>query len=313
MANGEQATHQEGATEEEGFDADFDAGFSGVATAPTETPEGKGTTKLEQGFEGTDSNTPAATAAPAPTATPDASAAAPKKVEIDEAELAALRTRANGNGEQLAQMQRQFDKVFGQVGGLKELVTKLQTATPAGEAIELTLADMGEMATEYPEIAKQQLTVLNNALKKFKGTAAADPEAIDKVVSERLKTAREEIHTQVRSEIIDSTLNGVLPRWRQQVATPAYDAWIKTQPAEVQKLAQSDDVADAADLLRKFRGHLSKPPAPAPTPTAAPRRNEPNPRQRQIAAAVTPRGDGAATSKPATTEDDDFLAGFNGR
>lgn len=308
---GEQQTADATAIIEEDTDADFEAGFADAGTGTTETPADTS----EEGAAAAPAPAaaaPAAAPAPAATPAPPAAPAAPKKVEIDEAELAALRSKAANSDEQIAGIQRNFDKVFGQVGNLKQVVDKLKAETPAGEKVEIDEADFKELAETYPELAKFTLQGLNKALAKMRGTAGADSEAVDRIVTEKLQAARTEISAQVTTQVTDSVLNGIVPRWREQVNKPAFTAWIAAQPEDVKALAQSEDIGDAAEMLRMFRDHQRKPPAsPAPAapapPAAAPK---PHPRQRQIAAAVAPRGDGAPAPAAAATEDDDFNAGF---
>jgi hypothetical protein len=59
--------------------------------------------------------------------------------------------------------------------------------------------------------------------------------------------------------VTDAALNAIVPRWRQQVNTPAFDTWLKAQPADVQALAESDDLGDAASMLRRYRHIWSAP------------------------------------------------------
>lgn len=301
---GEQQTADATAIIEEDTDADFEAGFADAGTGTTETPADAS----EEGAALAAAD-PAASPASATTPAPPAALAAPKKVEIDEAELAALRQRA---GDQTAAYQQAFDKAFGQIGSLRQAIDKLKAETPAGEKVEIDEADFKELAETYPELAKFTLQGLNKALLKFKGTGGADSEAVDKIVTEKLQAARTEISAQVTTQVTDSVLNGIVPRWREQVNKPAFTAWIAAQPEDVKALAQSEDIGDAAEMLRMFRDHQRKPPAsPAPAAPAAPAAApKPHPRQRQIAAAVAPRGDGAPAPAAAATEDDDFNAGF---
>jgi hypothetical protein len=280
------------AVQEDEFDAEFEAGFANAGKGTTETPAPADEKTPDQATPEITPEPPAATPAPQ---------AGPKRVEIDEAELQALRQRAD-SAQETAAFQKKFDQAFGQIGSLKQAIDKLRTETPAGEKVEISETDFKDLSEAYPEIGKLTAQGLNKVLGKFKGTGGADPEAIDKMVTERVAAARSEINGQVT----DAVLNGIVPRWRQQVNTPAFDAWLKGQQAEVQGLAESDDLGDAATMLRLYRRHIERP-AATPAPTPAPNRGAT--RQRQIAAAVTTRGDGAApAASPA--EDDDFAAGF---
>lgn len=294
-------------------DADFEAGFDHAGTGSTETPNPDAGTTEQAAKDAEDAALAASLRPSGPPAAPAATPAAPgpKKVEVDEAELQALRTRAAGS-EDFASFQQKFDKAFGQIGSLKQAIDKLRTETPAGEKVEVSEADFKELVDAYPEIGKLTAQGLNKAMAKVRGTGGADPEAIDKMVTERVAAARTEIATEVTGRVTDAVLNGIVPRWRDQVKTPAFDAWFKAQPLDVQALGASDDLGDAAVMLRLYRRHTERP-APTPAPSAGPaapaQAGRGNTRQRQIAAAVSTRGDGAAsTSAPA--QDDDFDSGF---
>lgn len=294
------------AVQEEEFDADFEAGFKGAGVGTTETPAPDASTQQQatQAAASTDGTTAAAAA---PTATPAPAPAA--KVEVDAQELEALRQRAaaaDSSQEQLAGMQKKFDQAFGQIGSLKQAIDKLRTDTPAGEKVQVSAEDFKELVEAYPDIGRMTVESLNKVLAKVRGTGGADPEAIDRLVSERVQAAR----TEINGQVTDAVLNGIIPRWREAVNTPAFEEWLKAQQAQVQQLAESDDLGDAATMLRLYRRHTERPAAtPAPAPAPGNGQGKPNPRARQLAAAVPQRGDGAPA--PATAnEDDDFDAGF---
>jgi hypothetical protein len=292
------------ATQEDEFEADFEAGFDGAGVGTTETP--KPDTAAQPGTEAATGTQATTQPAAAPTATPAPAAAA--KVEVDAAELEALRQRAaaaDAAGEQIVGMQKKFDQAFGQIGSLKQAIDKLRTDTPAGEKVQVSEEDFKELRAAYPDIGQMTMDSLNRVLAKVRGTGGADPEAIDRLVSERVQVARNEINGQVT----DAVLNGIVPRWRQAVNTPAFDTWLKSQPAEVQALAESDDLGDAATMLRRYRRHIDAPvTSPAPPPNAG--NGKPNPRQRALAAAVAQRGDGSPPAAAPATDDDDFASGF---
>ena len=263
--------------EPQGSDADFDAGFNGD-TEPTPTP----------------APTPAPSPEPTPAPTP-----APEYVQLTKQDFERINAAAGRIDEISGTVKKQFDTAFGQMGALKQMVGKLQTETPAGEAVQVSDADFEELAQEYgPEMAALTAKGLNKILGRMKGAGGIDTDAVTKLVGEKIQAASQEI----RAQTVEASLEAVFPGWKEEVKTPAFATWINSQAADVKALASSDKVGDAAKMLRLFDKAKS---APAPTPAPS------NTRQRQIAAAVPPRGDGG--HPPAPEDDDDFNAGFNYR
>ena len=195
-----------------------------------------------------------------------------------------------------ADSKRQLDNAFGQLGGLKQRIEQMQSATPAGEAIVLTDEDFEEITRDYPDFAVAQRNLMNKVVSKLKGTGSSfDPIAIERIVSEKVagQTAT------FKQEIIDSSLEVVFPDWKREVQSEAFSKWMAGQSADVQALAASDSVGHAAQMLKLYEAAKNAPPKVA----------KPSIRQQQIAAAVTPKGIGGHI--PAPSEDDDFNAGFN--
>lgn len=289
---------------EDGTDEDFEAGFGtaaaeGATATPAPQPEAVQDTPPE----------PLAAKAPADAPPEPKPEPAPKYVQITEAELQELRQGT-------AQMRQQLDKAFGQIGSLRQLseraqaaiAERAQAATPPGQKVELSAEDFGELAQEYPELAKLTLNGLNKAMEKMRGTGS-DPKALEDLVSQRLDTVRQESKT----ESTETLLNAVLPGWRKEVNKPEFAQWLQGQPKEVQDMKMSADPVVAAEMLRLYDRHqlrsLFQPPAapPAAAPTPPPAR--PSARQRQLAAALPVRGEGVSPT-PQSAEDDPFEAGY---
>ena len=262
--------NEEVTTEEvNGTDADFDSGFEQAEQTPT--PE-------------IADETPKVEAAPEP-----------KLAQITEDQFNDLMAKAASVDEIKAESQRKFDHAFGQLGGMKQIIERLQQSTPQGQSITVTDADFSELSSEFPELAAMQIKGLNKVLSKLGGTApAVDTSLIERMVQERVgQVARE-----ARENALDG-LHNVIPDWQEEVRKPAFTEWLDKQDAQTKALASSDRVVDASRMLRMYRN--SRP---------APQKPQITTRQRQLEAAVTPRGRGQA---PAPVEDDDFEAGFNSR
>ena len=222
----------------------------------------------------------------------EVAAVEPKYAKITEEEYLSMKASLAEFNTAKTESKSQFDKAFGQLGGMKQRIEQLQASTPAGESIVATLEDFAEMSEEYPDFAKKQMDALNKVLTKFKGTGRAAESVVD--MTER--------DAKFRQEIIDSTLEVVMPEWKTEVAKPEFDNWFKKQSADVQKLAESNSIGHAAKMLKLYDASKSE--------KAPDVKKENNARQKQLEAAVNPKGIGKGEpTKP--TEDDDFTAGFN--
>ena len=214
----------------------------------------------------------------------------PKFAQITEEDYQAMKASLAEFTTNKATSQSQFDKAFGQLGGMKQRIEQLQTATPAGEPIVATMDDFAEMSAEYPDFAKKQMNALNKVLSKLKGTGSQAAPVID-------NAARD---ASFRQEIIDNSLEVVFPDWKNEVKSLEFDKWFQKQTAEIKGLASSNSVGHAAKMLKLYDAAKNTPPA----------KTEVTARQKQLEAAVNPKGVGRGTPTKAT-EDDDFNAGFN--
>lgn len=255
---------------EEGTDSDFESGFETEETQTT-TPADPVEDKVFEAEE------PAAAAQPS---AEDQITALMKRVEEGDA----FRSEAT----------RKFDTAFGQLGGMKQALERIQSATPSGQKVEVTEADFSELRAEFPELAELQLKGLKNVFARLQGTGSnAAPVDVDALVSSKVKA--------VLYERDIESLEDVLPKWQEQVKTPVFSEWIGKQADEIKALAASDSPRDAGKLLRLYR---DRPAAPAPKP-------EISTRQRQLEAAAAPNT--ARGTIAQAEEDDDFETGFNSR
>lgn len=189
---------------------------------------------------------------------------------------------------------RKFDTAFGQLGGLKQVVERLQNQTPAGQAIQVSDDDFTELKSEFPELAEMQIKGLNRALARTKGTGS------DVDVSQYTKVV-EDLKAEARADALDS-LNDIIENWEEAVNTPEYAAWIAAQPDDIKALEQSDKFRDAKKLLRAYK-KAPKPEVKAPEAPA-----KPSTRQRLLEAAVTPKSSGGNVRSAGV---DPFDEGFN--
>ena len=229
--------------------AAFDAEVGGGI--PTETPEPKPAEEVKPEVK------------PEPEPAP-----AVEYAQITKAEYADLMAKAN-----------QVDKAFGKIGGIERVLQQLQTP---GQAVEVNEEDFAALSAEFPELAKTLIESQKKAFARIKGAATVDPAVVEKIVSERVE--------KTRKEMIDSTLDQIVGGdWAADRHSEEFKQWEAAQPAEIQNLAASDDLRDAARMMRMWKAHKDAPkPAPVPPPKPSSRR------QQLEAAAATPKGTGGS-------------------
>ena len=267
----------------EGNDEDFNAGFDGTHTDPTETPEL------------TSVNKEIAATAPA----------TPNYVQITQEQLDGLMATAARIEEIKATATTQIDKAFGKIGGVERLISDLQKATPAGQAVNVSQDDFAELTAEYPELAEMQLKGLSRVLSKMnvRGVAGEsfDQEKLNALVSERLEPALKGVDQKVQQTVQSILLSRDHKDWREVVgetnAPTEFRKWMSTQPAEFQKeINTTYDAEVISGALTKFKAAVKAKAAISQ-------------RQSRISAAVTEKGAGGSSEAPAN-DDDDFNEGF---
>ena len=255
----------------------FNAGFEDEGQTTTPDPDFDGTGELKD--EETQVETP-----------PE-----PRYAQITQEQFDDLMGKAKAFDELKGESTRKFDTAFGQLGGLKQVVERLQNQTPAGQAIQVSDDDFTELKSEFPELAEMQIKGLNRALARTKGTGS------DVDVSQYTKVV-EDLKAEARADALDS-LNDIIENWEEAVNTPEYAAWIAAQPDDIKALEQSDKFRDAKKLLRAYK-KAPKPEVKAPEAKPAPVST----RQRLLEAAVTPKSSGGNVRSAGV---DPFDEGFN--
>ena len=282
------------AAADEAADAEMNAAFD--REAPSEKPAA----------QPTDETAIAAPANPVPkaatpaAATPAATRQTPKYKQITEEEWTALSAAAA----KTASLESQLSKVFGTVGNMQQAVAKLRETTPAGAVVEIPDGAFAEMERDFPELAAHTRAALERVLKNVRGTgtavAAADPEAVNTAVSERI----------LAHEI--EALTDAHPDWRATVgavsdgkydATNPFRQWLATKDAAYQaKLNATNSAAVIARAIDRFKAETKRPVVPAQAARVPAR-------QDRIRAAIQPKGDGGLPT-PTKTADDEFQSGF---
>lgn len=231
-------------------------------------------------------------------------APAPKYVQLTQEQFDSLQAAAA----KTAGIEAQLSKVFGTVGNMKQVVDRLQAATPAGMSIEIPRDAFAEMEKDFPELAKHTRDGLEKVLKNIKGTgqataAAPDPEAVNRLV--RDATIGYELEALTDAHPTWREIVGVVDKDGKHDTNNVFRKWLAKQPVEYQhKINTTNSATIIAKSIDKFLTATAAPvqPTPKPAPKIAARVD-------RIRAAIQPRGDGGqpASSK---TADDDFKSGF---
>jgi hypothetical protein len=229
----------------------------------------------------------------------------PKYVQITEADWAEVRAAAA----KTASYDSQLSKAFGTIGNLQKLVNGFQAQTPAGRKIEIPKDAFAAMERDFPELAQQTRAALEAALSGVTGTGAADADATPTFKS---LIAAERAREQVED------LEDAFPSWREIVGAVdvskqqpdpdnPFRKWLATKDAAYQnRINGSESAAIIGRAIRLFQNETKAAPAkPATTPRDIARAE-------RIRGAVQPRGDNAGAAA-GTTDDEEFVAGFNSR
>ena len=244
--------------------------------------------ELNAGFNGTELPTPTPEVQPEPE---------PEYAKITAEEYQRLSGIAAAFEESRAENKRQLDTAFGKIGGLQQALNALQSATPAGQAVTVSEDDFDELRAEFPELAKMQVAGLNKVLGKMRGTGEATPN-VDEVVGSRVSAAAQEIERKFEMKLVAKEHKD----WREVTASEGYRKWLETQPQEYRlKIYDSWDSDEVSESITNYKKSIVPPPAaPAPKPTT-----------NRFRDAVQPKSDGGVADP--SSEDDDFMAGFNSR
>jgi len=212
--------------------------------------------------------------------------------------------------ERLAKIEGSHNTLAGHIGGLKrseaemrQLLAAANAATrkvdhaPTQAQVQRAVADPAEWAElkrRHPDwaLATEKGMDARIAARLAEQGSHFDQGAIDRMVAQRVagETAA------VRNEMIDTHLDAIVGSgdWRRDINSPAFDAWIRAQKPEVQALADSAKMTDAAKMLRLFeqsRAHTRQ----ADSLTQK--------RQQTLDSASFTPGRGARSAKPVSVDD----------
>lgn len=250
------------------------------------------------GFEGkTAEKVTTAKEKPTPAATPQAEEPTPEYVQITKAEHAEMRAAAA----KTASYDQQIAKAFGTIGNLQKVVNELKDRTPRDLDVKVPDTAFAKMAKDFPELAELTREELRAALTGLKAAGNAKPDA------ETIKTTLMELETE--------DLEDVFPDWKKIVGQVdiskerpdpdnAFRKWLATKDQVYQD--RINGTIRSAVIQRAIRLFQDETKASARPAAATPRNNA---RAERIAAAVQPKGDGAAAAS-SPSDDDQFEQGF---
>lgn len=206
-------------------------------------------------------------------------------------------------------IQQSHDKLAGTLGRVQQTNEQLQAQLAAKAAsavadapdqadIKRAVADPAEWASlkqEFPEWGNAFESLLEARMPKF------DADAFEQKVNQAIEGKA----ATIQAKIIDASLNAVFPGWKQDVASPEFAAWLEAQPDDTKALRNSDDVGDAARVLKLYAGRT----APAAPAAQGEPKKDTSARKERFAAAVAPKGTGGHAG--GRTELDEFEAGYS--
>ena len=194
-------------------------------------------------------------------------------------------------------LEQQVHKVAGLTGNLKQAYDKFSAETPAGQPIEVTDEDVAELREDYPELANATKAYLQRVFNKVRSgvrvvSNAPDPEAINRMVTERVRLVQEEI------------LEAEIPGWRKEVGTgpdddTEYRRWLKTKPVEYQdRMATTESSSVLGASVKEWRAERDA------RTTAQLKELAPKAARKSVVAdAIAPKGDGGRPAPPKSEMD----------
>jgi len=274
-------------------DDDFDAGFTEEREALTETP---GTAPQDEVTQRVEEN-------PAPVVKEPA-APAPEFAKITKAEYEALVQKAST----IDSYKNTIDKMGGTIGGMKQALERLQSATGQGVDLKVSLEDFKEMVDDnLPDLAEMQVAALNRAFARLKASGAApngaSPDQVAEIIKQQLGTESKTLAASLREEITQEIALDQLAEqhsdYKDVLNSPEFHKW-----RDENKITEKKDrsgVPFESSLNANFVGKILSDFKAAQKQAAT--------RQNRLASAVNPKGAGGFA--PGPDLDDEFDAGFS--
>lgn len=241
---------------------------------------------------------------PKPTAAAPAPVA-PKYVQITQEQFEAFRSSAA----ETTEMRKQMSKAFGTMGQLQQVVSRLQSQTPAGMSIEIPKDAFADMEKDFPEFAASMRKGLEATLKNVRGTGQqrpgdnADPDAVQKLI--QAATVKLEIEALEDAHPTWRDIVGVVDSEGKHDTGNPFRQWLAKQDAAYQhRINATNSATIISRAIDRFVAETKATVRPNQTQTPK------NAAQRdRIRSAIQPRGDGGQPA-PMNSADDAFREGF---
>jgi hypothetical protein len=223
--------------------------------------------------------------------------------DVPEGARAGLKARLEADAAEKARLSQDNRSMAGRVSAYQrryEEATGKRAPTPEPAATPEQKQEWKTFAGQYPEIAQAI-----EARFAAEQESAAKPEMADIV---------QFVQDQKRQQFLKDAweaVDAVHPNWRTEGRTKEFVEWKKSS-STYEKLAASDDIADAVALFDLYGAHkarLPKADQPAPQPTAAADKVAAR-REAQAAGAASPSGKPAQPNQSVDLDDPDQLFAF---
>lgn len=241
----------------------------------------------------------------------------PKKDEwegvppIVKAQFDSLQSRlqtVDKHGERLRNME-------GVLGGIN---TQLKTALAAAKAVEKAGGDaptpeqvkaaatsaerMARMKEDFPDFA-EEFAGMKAELASIKGAPPVDVDAklseVERKAQERIAQAEAKADARAQESRQLARIDLAHPEWEDTIRSPEYDAWWKTQPADIKALDHSNKASDVIRVLDAYAVHRKKAQAAAEKAAAD---------KARLKNAETPKG--VAVTASTLPDEEGFKRGF---
>lgn len=258
---------------------------------------------FESGYGSTPTETPAPAAKPDLVDPPKEPAAA-EPVAVDPIKDLAARFEKFEKGHttlagQFGRLQQSQKEIADQLAAAQAATKNVADAPTQAQVKDASAspAEWEKLKEGYPEWATATEKLLDSRMPQ-----AFDAQAFEAKIMQEMQGKTEAM----QERIVNAALNAVFPGWAKEAQTDAFKAWLAAQPDDIKALGASDEIADAATMLKLYEASKTAKPAPAPTPAP---KQEPSPREKRLAAAVNPRGTGGHAA--GSTDLDEFESGYN--
>lgn len=186
---------------------------------------------------------PAAVVEPLPEETkPDPLAEISAKLSEFEAKMAGRLRNVEGHIGNLTGTQKQLREMLDAGKAAAAQTNSAPTTSDIQAAVE-NPAEWEKLKEDWPEWAAGTEKLLDLKMKN-----SFDAKAFETEIRKQMQGETQAI----KEMIIDSSLDTVLPGWKEETKTSDFSTWLTSQSPEVQALAASDRVGDAAKMLRMY-------------------------------------------------------------